>query len=239
MSNDGIKDKIQYGSKEIEYTMRRSQRKTLEISVEPDTSISVVAPLGTPASAIREKIKKRSRWIIRQQTYFTDFLPLMPKKEYVSGESFRYLGRQYRLKVIETNETSIKIIDKRLAVEVNDKNDIAQIKKLVENWYLMQAKHYFLKCLDRLWPLFSENTQPLPTLIVRKMPKRWGSYTSSGKILLSVELIQAPSHCIDYVVVHELCHTFYRDHSPTFFALLEKIMPDWKTRKKKLESYSV
>ena len=193
------------------------------------------AVLGTPVAAIRKKVKKRSRWIIRQQTYFTDFLPLMPKKEYVSGKSFRYLGRQYRLKVIETNETHIKISDKRLMVGLNDKHDTAQIQMLVEHWYQAEAMPYFSNRLEKLWPQFSEGNQPSPTLLVRKMPKRWDSYTRSGKIILNVELIQAPSHCIDYVIAHELCHVFYRDHSPKFFELLEKIMPDWKLRKNSLE----
>jgi len=234
MTDNGIKDKIQYGTKEIEYTVHRSQRKTLEISVEPDTSVSVVAPLEAPAAAIRHKIKKRSRWIIRQQIYFTDFLPLMPKKEYVSGESFYYLGRQHRLKVIEAQKASIQIIDKRLVVEISNKSNRAKIQKLVENWYLAEAIPYFSNRLEKLWPQFSKDDRP-PTLSVRKMPKRWGSYTRSGKIILNVELIQAPSHCIDYVIVHELCHVFHRDHSPNFFELLERIMPDWKIRKEKLE----
>lgn len=235
MNTVAITDKVQYGSKEIEYIMRRSHRKTLEISVEPDTSISVLAPFEVSDTAIREKIKKRARWIIRQQIYFTNFLPLMPKKEYVSGESFRYLGYQYRLKVIESKNVSFNVVDKRLIVTVNNINNKDQIKKLIENWYLLQAKQYFLKRLEKLWSLFSKDMQPFPPLLLRKMTKRWGSYTRSGKILLNIDLIQAPSHCIDYVIAHELCHIFHRNHSSEFFALLKNIMPDWQLRKERLE----
>ncbi|MES2615645.1 MAG: YgjP-like metallopeptidase domain-containing protein [Bdellovibrionota bacterium] len=101
------KCQVKFGSELIDFTIQNSDRTTLAISVYPDKSVSVVAPINTPLEKIKERVCKRAPWIIKQRIYFAQFLPSATEKTFVAGESFRYLGRQYRLKVIESSEEGI------------------------------------------------------------------------------------------------------------------------------------
>ena len=79
----------------------------------------------------------------------------------------------------------------------------------------------------------------MPPLVVRQMVRRWGSCTTTGKVILNTDLVRAPVHCIDYVIVHELCHVRVHGHDKAFYRLLSACMPDWESRKARLESFVV
>ena len=111
--------KIKYGTSIIRYSVSRSNRKTLAIEVHPDLSIKVVAPQKAAISAIQEKILKRAHWIRKQQHYFEQFLPRTPEREYVSGETHYYLGRQYILRVRKSTEDSVKLKGGELLVKTD------------------------------------------------------------------------------------------------------------------------
>src|SRR5262245_49458033 len=102
-------ESIQFGSKTIQFSIERSCRRTLAISVHPDLRIVAKAPIDAEVRAIKLKIKKRSPWIIKQRVYFSDYLPQKPAKKYLAGESFWYLGRQYRLKVRQGERVDVKL----------------------------------------------------------------------------------------------------------------------------------
>jgi len=181
------------------------------------------------------KVWKRAGWILQQQRYFGDFLPQTPPRRYVSGETHRYLGRQYRLKVVEGGTGAVKLKGRFIWVHIPCKGDRRTVRHLVESWYLLRAK-------DRLARSFAESAakmgprlKDLPPLKFRRMSKRWGSWTKLGGISLNPELIKAPASCIDYVVTHELCHAMHGNHGQEFYALLRRVMPDWETRKARLE----
>src|SRR5690348_1621042 len=100
---------IQFGSQTIPYELQFMQRKTLSISVHPDLSVVVKAPQETKLEDVEKKVHKRSRWILNQQRRFEIYLPDVPPRKYISGESHRFLGRQYRLKVIKDETEQIKL----------------------------------------------------------------------------------------------------------------------------------
>ncbi|MCB1214090.1 MAG: M48 family metallopeptidase [Deltaproteobacteria bacterium] len=232
-------DKIQFGSKQISYYLLRSARKTLAISVYPDLKIRVTAPQEADLESIRSKVKKRAPWIIRQQVYFSDYLPGKPSKTYVSGASFHYLGRQYRLKVKKGHEDQVKLSGRFLFVSLVNYPNSKKVRLLLQSWMKAKAKLYFDKKLQEWWPKMPANNIPKPKLIIKPMKKRWGSFTKTGKVLLNLELIGAPASCIEYVVVHELCHAFHKNHGKAFYRLLENLIPDWKNRKEKLEKFGI
>jgi hypothetical protein len=101
---------IDYGNHAISYTVVRSTRKTLEIAVEPDSTVSIAAPVSASPESIAAKVRKRGLWILAQQRYFDQFNPRTPARRYVSGETHLYLGRQYRLRVVKSQCTSVKLI---------------------------------------------------------------------------------------------------------------------------------
>lgn len=232
---------LKYGRSTINFYLKRTQRKTLGIEVYPDTTVQVIAPENATLEKIMEKVEKRGAWILRQQRYFNHVELDNPEKSYVSGETFRYLGRQYRLRVreIETEREAVKLKGAFFYVFVKDKNNSSRVKTLMDDWYARHARAKFRQRLEKCFEVFSKEGIEKPPLRVRKMKKRWGSCTPSGVIQLNPVLIKTPVYCIDYVIFHELCHLIHPNHSSAFYRLKEKYLPDWRWRKKKLEEREV
>jgi len=230
---------IQFGSKQIDFRLEYSNRKTLGITVNPDLSVIVKAPVDTSLEKVKEKLRKKAPWIIRQQSFFLYFHPKTPARKFIGGETHLYLGRQYRLKVINDKliikNEEVKLKGRFLEVYSQDKNNV---KELIEEWYLSKAKDKFHLIAKPLFENFkSKHNLSLFTyhLSLRNMPTRWGSCTPKGKIILNPELIKAPKGCIEYVIIHELCHLVHHDHTQKFIDLQTKEMPDWEKWKNKLE----
>lgn len=223
---------IQFGSKQIDFRLEYSNRKSLGITVKPDLSVFVKAPVDTSLEKVKEKLRKKAPWVIKQQSFFLYFHPKTPKRRYISGETHLYLGRQYRLKIIQDNFESVKLKGRYIEATVIDKS---RVKQLIGEWYLQNAKSKFNIIAQPLIDNFKKyNTEP-SSIVLRDMPTRWGSCTPKGKIILNPELIKAPRGCIDYVIIHELCHLVYHDHTQKFIDLQTKEMPDWEKWKMKLE----
>tara|TARA_R110001599_G_scaffold280408_1_gene481614 strand:+ start:11436 stop:12131 length:696 start_codon:yes stop_codon:yes gene_type:complete len=227
---------IQFGSKKIEYQLLFSSRKTLGITVTPDMQVIVKAPENTPNEKVEEKVRKRAAWIIKQQSYFLSFHPKTPARRYVNGETHLYLGRQYRLNVKIGSKESVKY--KGRFIEVTAK-DNSRVKDLVNKWYRDHAKRKFSEIAEPIIADFKKHKVEPSELYIQDMPKRWGSCTPKGKIILNPELIKAPRACIEYVIIHELCHLIHHDHTQKFFDLQTKQMPDWVKWKDRLEEIMV
>ena len=131
---------ISYGHKRIPYRLERRARKTLEIAVEPDMSVSVAAPLNAAIEDIEKKLKKRAAWIIRQQSFFMQFVPRTPKRKYIGGETHLYLGRQYRLKIEPDIIDDVRYFRGRIWVNTTRPESTTHTKELVQAWYKKQAK---------------------------------------------------------------------------------------------------
>ena len=212
-----------------------SKRKTLEIAVHPDKRVIVRAPNGTDPDSIKRALKKRARWIQKQVDFFCKFEPRTTNRKYLGGETHLYLGRQYRLKVSVGKKNEVKLSRGFLHVFSYNGNEPEKIKKILDAWYLEKAKVKFADSLNKSLPKFKAKLHGFPRLNIRRMKTRWGSLSTKGTITLNFDLIKAPTECIDYVIIHELCHHEFRKHSPDFYKLLEKMLPDWQKRKHKLE----
>lgn len=227
---------IKYGQHLIEFDVVRRDRSTLQISVDPDASVEVVAPIGTSLDVICEKVRKRAAWVRRQQRYFIQFLPRTPERQYVLGETHLYLGRQYRLSVLHHSQVSVRMTRGYILVHSHRPDDVEFTRKLVEEWYKERA---LVKLSERLevnllrFPV-PEAYRP-KAMIVRQLSQRWGSMSPGSRLLLNRRLIEAPTDAVDYVITHELCHISEPNHGPEFFSLLDRVMPDWRKRKDRLE----
>ena len=227
-----MKEAIQFGSKQIDFQLEFSSRKSLGITVTPDLEVLVKAPIDTPIEKVKEMIRKKAPWIIRQQSFFLAFHPKMTERKYVGGETHLYLGRQYRLKIIVEGVESVKLKGKFIEVITLDK---ARVKQLVSDWYLMNAKKKLHAIAQELIEKFKKYNVEPTSIVLREMLTRWGSCTAKGKIILNPELIKAPKGCIEYVIIHELCHLVHHDHTQKFLDLQTKEMPYWEKWKMKLE----
>lgn len=223
---------IQFGSKQIDFQLEYSTRKSLGITVKPDLSVLVKAPADTSLEKVKEKLRKKAPWIIRQQSFFLYFHPKTPARKYISGETHLYLGRQYWLRIIQNNFESVKLKGKYIEATITDKSNV---KQLVGEWYLQIAKSKFRTIAQPLIDNFKKHKIEPSSIVLRDMPTRWGSCTPKGKIILNPELIKAPKGCIEYVIIHELCHLVHHDHTQKFIDLQTKEMHDWEKWKMKLE----
>lgn len=224
-----------YGRDTIRYEVRfLASRLTLAIEVHPDSRVLVRAPVGCPEALIAERVQKRAAWISRQLAEFERYRPRTPPRQYVAGESHLYLGRQYRLKLLQGDSPSVKLARGQLLVSLPAESDPDRVKALLHRWYLDRARAVFREVLDASMLHFKGVDSP--RLTVRAMQSRWGSLSRAGTMTLNVNLVRAPRPCIEYVVTHELSHTQYRDHDARFFKLLGQVMPDWAQRKQRLEA---
>lgn len=230
---------LHYGTSVIEYSLDYADRKSLGIKVQPDNTVHVTAPLDASVTAIQEKLSKKASWILKQQDFFLSFHPLTPPRRYVSGETHLYLGKQYRLKLIESESESVKLVGGYLKVQVLSKQDKQRIEKQVRQWYQQKATIYFQKIYDKHLYIAETFYKGETELILRWMQKRWGSCSKDGKITLNTELIKAPKVCIEYVLIHELCHLKHHNHDTAFYNLLSNTFPNWQKVKYRLEKFMV
>ncbi len=230
-----MRQEIVFGTESIAYEIRfLPTRRTLGIEVHPDLSVVVRAPADCDPDTIQARVGKRAPWISKQLTNFQRYSPRTPARQYVSGETHLYLGRQYRLKVVAGEPASVKMNRGHLVLTLPGKADPDRVKAILHRWYLDHARHVFIAVLEEFLSRFKGHQRP--RLIVRAMQSRWGSLSQAGTMTLNANLVRAPRACIEYVVAHELCHLKHRDHDAGFFRLLGQVMPDWEKRKQRLET---
>lgn len=227
--------KITYGLSTISYTVSHVDRNTLAIHIYPDGSVSVDAPLDASKEAIKAKMIKRAAWICKQQRLFASYPPIIPARKYVSGEGFRYLGRQYRIKVLTGKNRSAKLHGAFLEIVTKPDDSTKRVQELMDSWLQEKASTLFQKILTECTTTCARiKIKEQPPLKLLRMKKRWGSCTNEGTIILNPELVAAPKDCVEYVIFHELCHIKEHNHSKKFYSLLERVCPNWQTLRLKL-----
>lgn len=227
--------KVSIGEKKfIEFELLRKNVKNINITVRPDFSVMVSANEKVWFANVEAFVIESSSWICKRLgRYQSTRSENNIEKDYVSGETFKFLGKQYRLIVEETTSVErVRLNGGYLKLFVRHKNKISTKIRLIDEWYRKQAKNEFKASLDRMFKLMANLIKTKPTVEFKVMKKRWGScLRSKNIILLNLELIKAPSYSIDYVVLHELIHFVSKNHDSRFHELLSVIMPDWRNRK--------
>jgi predicted metal-dependent hydrolase len=235
---------IQYGNREIFFKIERSdRRKTVGICLSPKAGVVVRAPRSLEAERIKEIVIKRARWIITKQEFINTHSQLHSEKEFVSGESFFYLGRQYRLKVLKTaskQAEGCKLMSGRFFIGINgDLSSVerkAAAKKALSDWYIQRAKE---KIPERV-ELYARQIGKWPERIeIKDHKSRWGSCSRNGVVRFNWKIIMSPVSILDYVIVHELCHLIHQSHSARFWQKVLAIIPDYRMRRKRLREYSL
>ena len=201
----------------------RSKRRTLALIVKPDGSLIVRAPLKTPQKSIRIFVEKNIEWIQKKQAQARSSISAAPK-QYAAGERFLYLGFSYPLEIVPKQKPAL-LLDGCFKLAENSQSRAAFE---FERWYRTRAKEMLKERVD----FFAHQCGFKYTdLKINAARTRWGSCSVKGSLNFSWRLIMAPMESVDYVVVHELVHTLIHNHSKRFWAKVESIMPDYKTRK--------
>ncbi len=234
-------EEISYGTTTLHYDLEYSDRKSMAIEVHPDKSIWVIAPLDTEKTEVERHLLKRARWVLRQQQYFDQFLPRLPERQYIGGEAHYYLGRKYMLVVRKQTRKDVKLRGGELQVS-SPNTDPEVVKALLASWYYSHSMPKFREVFEECLPLFKRFNIGSPTLDVRRMKYRWGSCLppgsesiTDGKVIINPEVIKAPKRCMQYVIIHELCHLVIPHHNKAFYSLLGELMPEWERWKLRLE----
>ncbi|UJZ87085.1 M48 family metallopeptidase [Heyndrickxia coagulans] len=227
------KHQIEYANKIIDFVVKRKKVKNVNLNIKPDMTIEVTANDRVPLDFICDFVKTKGAWILKNVKTFKDVQAFrQSEREYVSGETFKYLGKQYRLRVIQEEEEKVKYFRGFIYLYVKDTENVNRKAKLIDEWYREKSQKTFNESLDKMFPLVQKYGVEKPNIDLRSMKARWGSaLTEKNTILLNTELIKAPKYCIDYVVLHELIHFKYNDHSDNFYKMLYSLMPDWEKRK--------
>ena len=220
---------------------KKTARKVI-IKVHPDQRVVATVPHDASDDAIQDAIHKRARWIWQSIDEFARQKDTVLSKCYVSGETQFYLGKRYVLKVIVDAEQVPNVKLSRGKLNVTIKHEVSKdiderlvkIKPLIDKWYQHKAKAIFHERLAEVLPKATWVTG-IPSFRVLSMKKQWGSCSTKGNLMLNPHLVKAPKECIDYVILHELCHIAEHNHSERFWRLLTQVMPNWKEVKAKLD----
>ncbi|MEA3249639.1 MAG: SprT family zinc-dependent metalloprotease [Patescibacteria group bacterium] len=224
---------FKYGRLRFEYELMRRERKTMGLTVRPDSSIVVKCPLEIEQKDVDAFLRRKWAWLNRQLNFFERGRKIRLVQEYVSGESFLYLGRQYMLKVKRGRVEGVKLNPGRILLFTNQSvRDGQHNRQMLSRWYRKRAVIIFAERLQVGADRFK--LKQLPDLHIKKMNRRWGSYLR-GKVILNPALIRASKDCIDYVIAHELCHTQHKRHDKPFYNSLDRMYPGWQKVKEKLE----
>lgn len=213
--------------------IRTDRKKTATIVVENGLA-SVLIPEGTTQAKVENLLTKRTKWIKEKLYLQSQYSPVTPK-EYVPGESFSYLGKNYRLKIQAANAKSVKLVNGRLTVALpTQQRTVQQIQLALINWYQDHAE----KRLQEKTKRYAKLIGVTPNAVgIKSFKARWGSCHVNGNILYNWKIIMAPNRIVDYVVVHELCHLKHHDHSPKFWKAVEKVVPDYRDCKQWLKEH--
>jgi len=210
---------FRYGDQSYAYSVElvESRKKSISIQVLPNGMVDVKAPSHTPTQLIKETMSKRARWIVRHVEQIKQQQSGVLPREYISGETHYYMGRRYVLKVIPSDHNKVKLT--RGCFEVRcAKCDKESVQLSLEHWYKEHAREMFERRLKNIAADINW-LDITPPITVRNMKKQWGSCSTHGRISLNWNLVKAPLECIDYVIIHELCHLKEHNHSKKFYEL--------------------
>lgn len=232
------KKEFVFGSFVYHYDLVMQDRLTLSLTVKPDLGITLKAPHGAEEERVETFLKKKWFWLEKQLSYFKKYQRRMYQKEYVSGEGFLYLGKQYKLMVKRSSKDKVSMTKGLLMVYTSKGvQDGRHTKKLLDTWYEEKIDRVFHERYELMQAKF--DYKKMPPLVIREMRKRWGSFLDTDTVILNPKLIHTSRECIDYVIVHELCHVKYRSHNKHFYKFLKKKFPKWEKVKDKLETIGV
>ena len=223
--------------REISYVLERKKVKNLNLRIRKDGSVFVSANDAVSFDEVDEFVCNKASYILSAVKRFNEMALYKPQpKQYVSGETFYLQGRALRLQVSQAAKDSISSDGVCIYLKAKDVNDFEKKRRMVNRFLDSQCKTIFVEVMDELYPLFKKYGIEKPALRIRDMETRWGScLVKKGIVTLNKRLLEAPRNCIEYVVMHELCHFMHPNHSKYFYAFLSMLMPDWKERKQFLD----
>lgn len=231
---------MSFPERELHYQHEVKSVKNINIRIRPDMTVYVSSNPQIELSEVEKILAEKKTYIFEALDRYAEMKKYAShEREYVNGESFRFLGRDLRLKV-ELGEKNIVDTD-GLYLFLTIKENIAEVKKrTVEQWFSKMCEQEIGAVCREVYHYFEKYNVTFPLIRFRSMISRWGSCQPKRKVLtFNRRLIEMPKICIEYVVLHEFVHFLQPDHSKRFYSLMTMFMPDWKERAQLLEKEGV
>jgi predicted metal-dependent hydrolase len=226
------RSEIRFGHTRIPYAIRRSgRRSTVSIFVDPLEGVLLAAPRTTPIERLDRLVHQKATWIVQRLRRQSDLPPPLPAREFVSGETFLYLGRQYRLRVETRGGGREGVVLSGGHLRVRAAGD--HVRSALVAWY---RRHAEARIPEHVHAWARKLGLATPSVLVREQRKRWGSCNARGIVRFNWRVVQLPSRLLDYVIGHELVHLIHADHTQSFWATLGRVMPDYELRREALRA---
>lgn len=220
----------------ISIVIERKSMKTCRLRVFPDKTVKFSVPRSTPIEWIANYLDSKNQWISERLQRFEQTKGYAATSEIRSGVSIRYLAEDLIFSISVSKKPHVYINGKTLHVCSQDINNQDKLLTQFDKWWRKESLSYLYMQLDRLYPIIEKYKLPKPKIALRKMKTLWGSCSPNrGVITINQYLTKAKPACIEYVVLHELVHFLYPNHSKQFYNFLSSYMPDWKDRKRILD----
>jgi len=229
---------IQHRDKTIEFAISYRNRRTLAIQIKPPGSILVMSPLGLSQETVKSMVRSKGDWIIKKLLNIKKIASVSINREFRDGESFLHLGRECFLQIIpdkSLKRPKIRLSDGWLQI-ITPSEDRDGLKKVLEKWYRKEAEKIITERLDFYRPKL--NVEPAHVK-VKQQKRRWGSCTPKGDLFFNWRIVMAPLPVVDYIIVHEMSHLIHKNHSARFWKTVEKVLPDYRARRKWLRDHGI
>lgn len=220
----------------VSVVIERKNIKTCRLKVFPDKTVKFSVSENTPTSWIETFLSEKTSWISTKLLNFEKTKGYAATTQIRDGYSIRYLGEDLIFSVSESSKPLVYLDGRILYVSVSDVNNQDEIFRHFEAWWRKNSLAFIDFQLERLYPIIQKYEIARPKIMLRKMKTLWGSCSPNrGVITFNQYLTKARPACVEYVVLHELIHFLYPNHSKQFYNFLSSYMPDWKERKRILD----
>lgn len=227
----------------VEYYLDKKKIKNINIRIKPDGTIYLSCPIKMKSEEAEKFLIQKSDWILKQQTKLSLYNEQKEKCEFKDGGKVYFLGKLYYLKIIPHKSNEVEISNMNITIYIKEKyiQNIEYVKKYYNKWLKEKSFEIYNELVEKYQRQMSMYVKSFPQIEVKLLKTRWGScMPSKNKVTFNLSLVKTPIECVEYVVVHELAHFKYQNHSKKFYNLVEQYIPDWKERRKILnKKYSI
>lgn len=233
---------VEVNGEKIMFFIQRKKIKNIILKVNIDSKITVSIPNRMSIKKTKEFVKLKFNWIKKQQSFYEKIVRKKESNNLKSGENLYLMGKEYEISLYKGKNNSVVLNDKYIIIQIKEKyiNDTKYIRQYYDKWLKEYSLNVIKETVKKYQDELKEYDIGLPEIEIRKMKSRWGScYFLRNKIVFSLNLIKTPIYCIEYVVLHELSHFKYHNHSKSFYEFISIFMPDWKKRRDMLKEYAI
>lgn len=222
----------------INYSITYSKRKTLSLNVNKNLNVIVKAPTFVNQEFIHNFVLSKSSWISKKLEYFNNLKLEKERQKEINNNKVYWLGNFYDIKIYSENLDKVTLYNNFINVYTDTIDNELHVKHLIDNWHWTESTKIFKEISEKYFKNFAQYKLKNPIIVTASMKGKWGQCDSHGVIKLNKELTKSPIECVEYVIVHELCHLLVKNHGKNFYELMNIHYPNWRNARKSLRKFT-